>query len=170
MQLIIGVGGSWKCVSVTLVDGCVPCIGGVPLRDENLEPALWFKVYIRSTKPARVTSQFDQVMVLNSIFVNCADRVISWSVLEDSPLVKSLELLPLASVPPLVPPAQGGQRSLMAPVEGPLDSLLCTNDLQNLFELAEVLYRVSAPISNSGSLEHASRASQVVSTCSIIIL
>lgn len=44
MQLIIGVGGSWKCVSVTLVDGCVPCIGGVPLRDENLEPALWFKV------------------------------------------------------------------------------------------------------------------------------
>lgn len=109
-------------------------------------------------------------MVLNSIFVNCADRVISWSVLEDSPLVKSLELLPLASVPPLVPPAQGGQRSLMAPVEGPLDSLLCTNDLQNLFELAEVLYRVSAPISSGGSLEHASRASQVVSTCSIIII
>ena len=44
MQLVIGVGGSWKCVSVTLVDGCVPCIGGVPCRDENLEPALWFKV------------------------------------------------------------------------------------------------------------------------------
>ncbi len=46
MQLIIGIGGSWKCVSVTLVDGCVPCIGGVPLRGENLEPALWFKVFI----------------------------------------------------------------------------------------------------------------------------
>ena len=105
-------------------------------------------------------------MVLNSVFVNCADRVISWSVLEDNPLVNSLELLPLASIPPLVPPAQGSQRSLMAPVEGPLDSHLCTNDLQSLFELAEVLYRVSAPMSTSGSLEHASRASQVVSACS----
>ena len=44
MQLLIGVGGSWKCVSVSLVDGCVPCIGGVSLPEENIEPALWFKV------------------------------------------------------------------------------------------------------------------------------
>ena len=44
MQLMVGVGGSWKCVSVTLADGCVPCIGGVPLAGENIEPALWFKV------------------------------------------------------------------------------------------------------------------------------
>ena len=99
-----------------------------------------------------------QVMVLNSVFVDCADRVISWSVHEDSPLVSSLELLPTAPAPSL--PAPGCQRSLMAPVEGSIDSLLCTNDLQSLFELAEVLYRVNIPMS---SLEPTSRASQVVS-------
>ena len=45
MQLMIGVAGSWKCVSVSLVEGCVPCIGGLSLPDENIEPALWFKVH-----------------------------------------------------------------------------------------------------------------------------
>lgn len=106
---------------------------------------------------------FYQVMVLNSVFVDCGDRVISWSVHEDDPFVSSVELLPLAAVPPLVPPAPGGQRSLMAPVEGSIDSLFCTNDLQSLFELAEVLYRVSRHSYTNGSLEHTSRASQVVS-------
>lgn len=107
-------------------------------------------------------------MVLNSLFVDCADRVISWSVREDNPLVSSLELLPLAAVPPLLPPSPGSQRSLMAPVEGSIDSLLCTNDLQSLFELAEVLHRVNRPMPSSvGSLEQPSRASQVVSACSL---
>ena len=96
--------------------------------------------------------------------MDCTDRVISWSVHEDNPLVSSLELSP---GPPLLPPAPGSQRSLMAPVEGSIDSFLCINDLQSLFELAEVLYRVSTPTSASSSLENASRASQVVSACSL---
>ena len=96
-------------------------------------------------------------MVLSSVFVDCTDRIISWSVYEGNPLVSSLELLPLASTATSLP-SPGSQHSLMAPVEGPIDSLLCTNDLQNLFELAEVLYRVSMPT----SADSTSRASQVV--------
>ena len=106
--------------------------------------------------------------MLNSVFVDCADRVISWSVHENSSLVSSLEFLPTAAVPSVPPP--GSQRSLMAPVEGSIDSPLCTNDLQSLFELAEVLYRVTIPTSAGSMLEHNSRASQVVSGCSAPVM
>lgn len=44
MQLIVGLRNSWKCVEVSLQDGCVPVIGGVALPECNIEPALWFKV------------------------------------------------------------------------------------------------------------------------------
>ena len=44
MQLFISVGGSWKCLEVQLVNGSIPSIGGVQLSDQQIEPALWFKV------------------------------------------------------------------------------------------------------------------------------
>ena len=44
MHLMVGLHSSWKCVEVSLQDGSVPVIGGVPLPDCNIEPAVWFKV------------------------------------------------------------------------------------------------------------------------------
>ena len=44
MQLLVGLRDAWKCIAVGLEDGCTPCIGGTPLTECNIEPALWFKV------------------------------------------------------------------------------------------------------------------------------
>ena len=44
MQVFINVRGSWRCVQVELKNGCVPCIGGTTLSEQQIEPALWFKV------------------------------------------------------------------------------------------------------------------------------
>ena len=46
MHLMVGLQSSWKCVEISLQDGSVPVIGGVPLPDCNIEPAVWFKVVI----------------------------------------------------------------------------------------------------------------------------
>lgn len=43
MQLFICAKGVWKCAEVRLVSGCVPCIGGAALANEQIEPAQWFK-------------------------------------------------------------------------------------------------------------------------------
>lgn len=104
--------------------------------------------------------------MLSSVFVDCSDRVISWSVHDGDSVVSSMELNLLQSDSPqsISPiPLPGSHHSLMAPAEGSRDSLLCTDDLQSLFELAEVLYRVSMPMS-SGLSESMTRASQVVNT------
>lgn len=162
MQLVIRVGGSWKCVSVSLLDGCVPCIAGVPLHEEILEPALWFKVDTISQSVhslSRFSSIFvwSQVLVLNTIFIDCSERLISWAVGEDH-LCKGLLEQPSEHCSSVS--LTTSHHSLMAPTESTAaDSLLCTNDLQSLFELAELLYRVSMPLS---SVTMSSRASQVV--------
>ena len=44
MQLLLGLKNTWKCIDVELEDGCTPRIGGVALKDCNIEPASWFKV------------------------------------------------------------------------------------------------------------------------------
>ena len=46
MHLMVGLHSSWKCVEISLQDGSVPVIGGVPLPDCNIEPAVWFKVFL----------------------------------------------------------------------------------------------------------------------------
>ena len=46
MHLMAGLHSSWKCVEISLQDGSVPVIGGVPLPDCNIEPAVWFKVFL----------------------------------------------------------------------------------------------------------------------------
>ena len=104
--------------------------------------------------------------MLSTVFVDCSERIISWSLSEDDLRVSSIEWR-AHTKPPLT--LSDSHRSLMAPVEGAIDSLLCTNDLQNLFELAEVLYRVSMPTSavsqsvGAALSESLSRTSLVVS-------
>lgn len=96
-----------------------------------------------------------QVLVLNAVFIDCTERLISWAVCEDDTCNQLYGSEPS--------PDHTGHHSLMAPVEATLDSLLCTNDLQNLFELAEVLHRVSIPDPQASIATAASRASRVVS-------
>lgn len=50
MYLLVGLRSAWKCVEVSLQDGCVPVISGVALPNCNIEPALWFKVELAPSR------------------------------------------------------------------------------------------------------------------------
>lgn len=109
MRLLVGLRGTWKCIQVHLEEGCRPAIGGNALEDCKLEPALWFKVRsercctyggqraeptasertatvvasrvaLPMTSPSPSTLLAVQTMVLESVCVDCSQRVISWRV------------------------------------------------------------------------------------------
>jgi len=44
MQLLLCSGKQWEAIEVSLLRGSIPCIGGTPLDQSQLETALWFKV------------------------------------------------------------------------------------------------------------------------------
>lgn len=88
MRLILSVGGRWKSVDVHLLNGSVPCIGGatLPSDDQQLEPALWFKVIYYSCHPCSIRTlvYWLQVLVLERVCVDCNEYVISWNVNAES--------------------------------------------------------------------------------------
>ena len=44
MFILIGLNDAWKCVTIELVNGCTPCIGGLNILDCHVEASQWFKV------------------------------------------------------------------------------------------------------------------------------
>ena len=132
MIVFVGLNDAWKCVTVELVNGCTPRIGGVNIVDCPVEPSQWSKV-----------------LVLESLCVDCSQRVISWAVRRsvnneesitaprnvafDSASPSSLQL-------PFTSSVSSGHYSLMAPHQ--IDASLYSDDLDHLFELATKLFYV----------------------------
>ena len=75
---MVGLHSSWKCVEISLQDGSVPVIGGVPLPDCNIEPAVWFKVFLTSHVANREVLLFIKQVTLATAISSYTSLILVW--------------------------------------------------------------------------------------------